>query len=249
MIPDARDAAAVRNTVLSLSALGWICILANVGGVADFHHAGGYDPGAMGDAMSSPGMALAMHPSTALAAGWALMLVAMMSPVLIPDIRHIRLQSLKRHRTGVTMLFVAGYVAVWMVVGLVLLAASLWLGVSMPGSYFPAIAVLLLALAWQMSPVKQRCLNRCHALFEMPAFGKDAAIAALRSGLVRGIWCAGSCWLLMLLPLVLHLGHLVVMAAVTILILGERLEQPAAPAWRWRGPARLTRLVVTRSLA
>jgi predicted metal-binding membrane protein len=243
MIPDTRDAALVRNIVLSLSVLGWLCILANVGGLAGLH-----DPGAMGDAMSSPAMLLAMHPPAALAAGWALMLLAMMSPVLIPDIRHIRLQSLKRHRARVTLLFVAGYAAVWMAVGAVLLAVSLWLGMAMPGSYLPAIAVLLLALVWQMSPFKQRSLNRCHALPEMPAFGKEAAIAALRSGVVRGMWCVGSCWLLMLLPLVLHRDHLVVMIAVTVLILGERLEPPAAPAWRWRGPAKLTRLVAARSL-
>ena len=243
MIVDARDAVLVRNWLLLLSALGWLCLLANV---ADFHGAMAMEDAAM---PPSPAMVLAINPPAMLAAGWALMLVAMMAPVLIPDIRHIRLLSLKRHRAWFTAFFVAGYAAVWTALGSILMAVGLWLGMLMPGSYLPAITVSALALVWQMSPLKQRSLNRCHALPEMPAFGKAAAAAALRSGMVRGLWCAASCWLLMLLPLVLHQHHLAVMAAITVVILGERLEQPVTPAWRLRGPARLTRLVTMRSPA
>ena len=63
------------------------------------------------------------------------------------------------------------------------------------------------ARCWgEVSPIKQRCLNRCHADPEISAFGVAADIDALRFGTMHGIWCAGSCWALMLCPMLAHVG-------------------------------------------
>jgi predicted metal-binding membrane protein len=192
-------------------------------------------------------MLLAMNPPGALAAGWALMLVAMMSPVLIQPLCDIRIGSFANRRARSMVLFVAGYMAIWMVLGGVLLGIELAVKLWAPQSYLPAMGVALIALIWQFSPGKQRCLNRCHAHTELGPFGLKADFDAIHCGLTHGIWCAGSCWGLMLFPMLLPWGHMVAMAGVTVLIFGERLEHPKVPAWRWRGLGKLWRMVIAQA--
>jgi len=128
-----------------------------------------------------------------------------------------------------------------------LLAIELAVKLFAPQSYLPAAGVVLIALVWQFSPVKQRCLNRCHAHTELAAFGAAADFDALRFGMTHGTWCAGSCWALMLFPMLLLRGHVVAMASVAVLIFSERLEQPRPPSWRWRGLGKATRIVVAQA--
>lgn len=192
-------------------------------------------------------MLFAMNSPGALAAGWALMLVAMMSPLLIPPIWYIRIRSFTHRRARSVLLFVAGYGAVWMTVGAVLLMMALAINYFAPQSYLPAIGVALIALVWQFSPVKQRCLNRCHAHTALAAFGTAADVAALRFGTSHGIWCVGSCWALMLFPMLLPQGPLLAMAVVTVLIFSERLEQPRPPSWRFRGMGKAIRIMVAQA--
>jgi len=246
MTGDAQELARVRNPVLLLSAAAWILLLANPGGMvghAHFHamRSGGLPLGARFR------MLLAMNPPAALAASWLLMLVAMMAPVLIPHVRHIRRRSFRRRRARSTALFAAGYGAIWMAVGAVVLAIDLAVKLFAQQSYLPAAGVLLLASVWQFSPSKQRCLNRCHANTELAAFGPAADFDALRFGVRHGLWCAASCWALMLFPMLLPRGHVVAMAAVAVLILSERLERPMPPAWRWRGLGTLTRIAIAQA--
>jgi predicted metal-binding membrane protein len=192
-------------------------------------------------------MLLAMNPPACVAAGWALMLVAMMSPVLIAPVCHVRLRSFSHRRARSIAIFGAGYAVIWMAVGGVLVAIELAAKLLAPQSYLPAAGVVLIALVWQFSPIKQRCLNRCHAHTELAAFGAAADFAALRFGMTHGIWCAGSCWALMLLPMLLPRGHVVAMAVVAILIFSERLEEPMRPCWRWRGFGKVIRIVVAQA--
>jgi predicted metal-binding membrane protein len=177
---------------------------------------------------------------------WLLMLAAMMAPVLIQPIQFVRGSTLARRRTRSTLLFLAGYTAVWMFAGTLLL----WLARSLGSSGFPPYArvgaILLIALIWQCSPAKQACLNRCHALWALAAFGRAADTDALALGVTQGVWCAGSCWAWMLLPLLLASGHMVAMAAAALLIFCERLDDPAPVSWRWRGLGRARRIVAGR---
>jgi predicted metal-binding membrane protein len=234
MTYDARELARVRNPVLLVSAVSWILLLVEPASVGMFSHCPATSSGAMPSAASFR-MLLAMNSPASLAAGWALMLVAMMSPSLIPPIRHIRLRNFTHRRARSIVLFLAGYAAIWMPLGGVILATELALKLIAPQAYLPAAWVVLIALVWQFSPIKQRCLNRCHAHIELAAFGTAADFDALRFGMTHGTWCAGSCWTLMLFPMLLPRGHVVAMATVAVLIHSERLEQPRPPSWRWRG--------------
>jgi len=246
MTYDARELARVRNPVLLLSGLTWILLLAGPFGMVGHAHFHAARSGAMPLGMSFRTL-LAMNPPATLAANWLLMLVAMMAPVLIPPIRHIRQRSFRRRRARATALFVAGYAAIWMAVGAVALAIELAVKLFAPQSYLPAAAVLLLASVWQFSPIKQRCLNRCHANTAIAAFGAAADLDALRFGLRHGIWCAASCWALMLFPLLLPRGHTVAMVAVAFLIFSERLERAMPPSWRWRGLGSVTRIAIVQT--
>lgn len=189
----------------------------------------------------------AMNPFLALMAGWALMLVAMMSPTLIAPICHIIERSFKRRRARSVTLFVIGYAAIWMATGVVLITTMLLLNLVLPQSYWPAVGVGILAIVWQCSPIKQRCLNRSHNHRALAAFGMAADLDAVRFGITHGVWCVGSCWVLMLLPMLLQQWHFVAMAVVTFVMISERLEQPRPLSWRLRFPGKLMRIVVAQT--
>ena len=246
MTYSARDLARVRNPALLVSALGWMVLIFDPHGMPMLAHCPTASPAAM-QYPASLQMLLSFRPLASMAAGWALMVMAMMLPVLIPPMLQIRLRSLTRRRARSTALFVAAYAAVWMAVGSLLVGSAMATKWFAAESYLPAAGIAVIALVWQVSPIKQRCLNRCHAHAELAAFGAAADFAALRFGITHGIWCAASCWALMLFPMLLPQGHLMAMAAVTLLIFGERLESPGVPRWRWRGPIKLIRMVVAQT--
>ena len=240
------DPARARNALLIASALAWTLIIAAPGTSTWLTHC----PVVASPSMSftaSFRMLLAMNPPISLAAGWILMMVAMMAPAVIAPVLHVRLRSFRRRRTRATALVLAAYGAVWMAAGMVLLAIELAARSFAPQSYWPAAAAGAAAAIWQCSPLKQRCLNRCHLHREIRAFGSAAELDTIRCGLKHGFWCVGSCWVLMLVPMLLPSGHVLAMVMVSVLMLGDRLEYPATPAWRWRGLGRLQRIAVARA--
>jgi predicted metal-binding membrane protein len=171
----------------------------------------------------------------AWAGNWALMMVAMMLPTLVPPLCYVHSRSFARRRVRAMGLFVAGYGAVWLAVGSALLGLQLLAQWATVNLYLPVVVAGLLALVWQASPLKQRCLNRGHRHRALAAFGFRADWDALRLGLEHGGWCAASCWALMLVPLLLPHGHLLAMAVVGLLMFCERMDPPTQPAWGWRG--------------
>jgi predicted metal-binding membrane protein len=175
---------------------------------------------------------------------WAVMLAAMMLPVVAAPLRYVRYRSFARRRARAMLLFALGYFAVWMAAGVVLQAVALAALTITPlplGGPGLAIAVL-----WQASPAKQWCLNRCHRLPQLAAFGVAADRDAFNFGLTNGASCAGACWALMLLMLVAGEGQFLAMIAMTLQVFAERLETPAPLAWRWRGPGKALRIVVAQ---
>jgi predicted metal-binding membrane protein len=237
-----RELARVRNPVLSISAAGWVLLLIEPGAIA--HCAIRNCPGSSWWELLQ--MGLVANPPAVLAAGWGVMLLAMMGPALIPPIHHVRMQSLQRRRTGAITLFVVGYAAMWLPVSILLLGIEL---TTAPLALQPyvAIAATFVTLAWQLSPWKQLCLNRGHMQRPLAPFGFAAYRDALRFGMAHGIWCAGSCWALMLLPMLLPRGHVAAMAAAGFVLFSERLERPAPPRWRWRFSSKLARMLIAQT--
>jgi predicted metal-binding membrane protein len=246
MIDDLREVARVRTPILLISAAAWGLLLVEPGGLAMVTPCMAIHSDARPWSASLQ-LQLVMHPPAALAAGWVLMLVAMMAPALIQPVHHLRVRSFTHRRARAIALFAAAYAAIWIALGSGLVALTLAVAWLVPYSYLPAATGLLIAFVWQCSPIKQRCLNRCHAHPALAAFGVSADLDALRFGATHGTWCAGSCWAWMLLPMLLPRGHLVAMAAVTVLTFSERLEQPRRPGWRVRGLGKAIRIVVAQA--
>lgn len=212
----------LRATVLCISLIAWAVLLSR----DNTCQCGAVASGASCPSTDSP---------AAMAEHWMLMLVAMMLPMLIRPMYFIWLSSLARKRWLLLTLFVAGYFAVWMVGGAVLMVLVEQVENWLPSSFFPALVLAMVALVWQASPIKQVFLNKCHRHQQIAAFGTAAVRDATRTGLEHGIWCIGSCWALMLFPLLLTSGHEAAMLFVTLLMISERLDPASEPRWKLRG--------------
>ncbi|KAB8044386.1 DUF2182 domain-containing protein [Janthinobacterium aquaticum] len=167
--------------------------------------------------------------------GWLLMVVAMMTPLNLQPILHIRISSFSDRQWRSTLIFLAGYLAIWLLGGYAIKVLELMVSRSVREVSVQAGAFALIACVWQASPFKQKCLNACHSHRPLAAFGRAADIDALRFGLEHGMWCLGSCWALMLFADSLVQWHLAGMIAVSLLMYCERMDAPAYPAWKLRG--------------
>jgi predicted metal-binding membrane protein len=192
-------------------------------------------------------MLLEMNPFSSLLTGWGLMVVAMMLPKLIAPIQHIYHSSFKYHRFLSILLFTFGYITVWIVAGVFIITVILGLHMLVPNSYVPAIGFGCIAIVWQFSPAKQRCLNRGHDHWRLTAFGWPAYRDALMFGLMHGVWCIGAGWALMLFPMLLPEGHNLAMIVMTFIMLSEHLEHPQVPRWRIDSRAKLLRIIVAQT--
>ncbi len=165
--------------------------------------------------------------------GWLLMVVAMMLPKLMTPIQLIYQRSLKRKRLISIHLFVAGYVAVWTVAGILMSIIIIGIGAFMQGSYTPAIILGIIAIIWQCSPWKQLFLNLGHDHKNLSAFGWKALRDAFSYGMSHGLWCVGSGWALMLFPMLLPDWHNLAMFVVTLIMFSEHLETASVVKWKF----------------
>lgn len=151
--------------------------------------------------------------------GWALMVTAMMLPVAAPLIGAVE------RRRG---LVVAGYLGVWIAVGLAAVAASAFaVAIALP-------AALAAAGAYQFTAHKRRSLARCREqrLLAGVASG-DPSGDAVRAGVAHALStlrCCGPLMALMLLPGLAGPGWMLlaggVMAVEAATPLGPRLRIP-----------------------
>jgi predicted metal-binding membrane protein len=190
-------------------------------------------------------LALLTNALPQLAFGWLLMVIAMMLPLAIAPLRLVRERSFARRRGRSTLLFVIGFIALWMVGGVILGLLAWTVEGTVPAPFGAGLAVAV-ALVWQVSPPKQWFLNRCHQRPPLAAFGFAADVEAFGFGLRNGAACAGACWALMLPMLLIGQGQLAAMIAVTLFSVAESLEKPAPLAWRWRGGGKALRIVAAR---
>ena len=150
---------------------------------------------------------------------WALMVAAMMLPVVAPQVRRVATRSLssRRHRAAVS--FVLGYLLVWLVLGAGLVAVVLALGGQ--EQVAPWLAMVLLAAAgWQVSGPRKRMLRRCDSLRLAAASGRAADLDCARAGLRSGLRCVFTCGPLMVAMVLSH--SLLLMAGVLVVLLSER---------------------------
>ena len=135
---------------------------------------------------------------------WVVMMAAMMLPSAIPTVTlYGSLAKERRHLASVA--FVAGYLAVWAAAGLVAFALATAGGRVAGGvlawdraGRWAAGATLLVAAAYQLTPLKDACLAKCRSpLGFLLGSWRPGVVGGLRLGLASGAWCAGCCWALM----------------------------------------------------
>lgn len=165
-----------------------------------------------------------------LLAGWALMLLAMMPPLLASPLMHVWRSSMRRNRLSVVAEFVLGYWAAWTAAAPVLIGGAAALRVVAPATAFSL--VLLVALVWSSSPWQRAAFNRGHRQRRISLFGLAAHRDAFAFGARHGAWCVATCWAWMMLPLVSGPYHVPVMVLVGVVMLAERLTMPRQSGWR-----------------
>lgn len=170
---------------------------------------------------------------------WAIMMAAMMLPaaapllLLLAKINHARYSPRRAaFATGVAGL---GYLAAW--TGFSLLATLAHWGLlearlvsPMMDSSSPLLsgALLVAAGAYQFTPLKHACLWRCRSpLSVLLNQWREGYLGAFRMGLRQGVYCTGCCWLLMTLLFAFGVMNLIWIAALSLLVLLEKiLPQP-----------------------
>ena len=174
---------------------------------------------------------------------WWTMMVAMMAPSAAPTIllygrvnRHALAQG-QAAGLAPTAAFAAGYLLVWL--GFSVAAAALQWGLertalasAMVGSQSRWLSGAVLAAAglYQLSPLKNVCLSHCRspAAF-LSRHWRPGALGAVRLGALHGAFCVGCCWILMALLFVGGVMNLAWIAALTLLVVAEKL----IPGGRW----------------
>ena len=185
-------------------------------------------------------LALALNPPARLLADWALMLLAMMPPLLAVPLMHVWRSSLPRRRVWALANFALGYVSVWMMAGPILIGLALLLQLVAGERALAFAGALLLATLWSASPWQRIALNRGHRLSWIGLFGWAADRDCLTFGVIHAVWCIASCWAWMLAALAVAWWHIPAMIFAAVVMLSERLAAPDRP--RWRLPAFLSLL-------
>jgi predicted metal-binding membrane protein len=159
---------------------------------------------------------------------WVVMMAAMMFPSVAPTVAlYVRMAR----RPLAPYVFAAGYLATWTAGGV--LAYGLFdLGRSALGDaldwdgtgHVLAGSILLLAAAYELTPLKNICLSKCRSpLGFLLGTWRDGYRGALSMGARHGAWCVGCCWALMASLFALGVMSLGWMAFVAALIALEKL--------------------------
>jgi predicted metal-binding membrane protein len=131
----------------------------------------------------------------AQAGSWAVMVAAMMFPLVVVPARGVAFASLWRRRNRAIAEYLSGYLAVWLLIGV----AYLYLAEAFPQLYSGTAGAgwLLLAAVWQLAPIRLRAVRACHARLALAPSGVRADLDCLKFGLWHGCNCVVSCWALM----------------------------------------------------
>ena len=166
---------------------------------------------------------------------WMVMMVAMMLPPVTPWILfHARLNS---ERSGAvsafpaTSAFVAGYFTVWgafsavaAVAHVLLQRASILAQQQLVIAPLAGGFLLVLAGAYQLSPLKSACLAHCRSpLSFFLAEWRDGPTGSYRMGLRHGAYCVACCWALMVLSFALGVMNLLWMGLLTLFLCVEKI--------------------------
>jgi predicted metal-binding membrane protein len=222
-VPAAGDRAGLAAAFAAVRArLGLVALLFGLGGVAWWSTAdrmSGMDEGP-GTALGALGWFLGI---------WVVMMAAMMFPSVSPTVA-LYARMANRRWPLAPLVFCAGYLVTWTAAGLV--AYGLFELVSGAfgsqlawdqGGQWVAGGTLLVAAAYELTPLKDACLGKCRSpLGFLVGSWRDGTYGAFQMGARHGAWCVGCCWALMASLFALGVMSLAWMALVAALIALEK---------------------------
>lgn len=233
--------------LLTVTLLSWLYLLAHAG----------MEMGpsmAMGAAMGMERSVWSIPELSGLFVMWGVMMVAMMLPSATPMILMFagmqRKQALGRPQDAAraetrTLLFVGGYVVVWLgfsigATALQALLQSVALLSPMMASTSVVLSgsILIATGLYHLTPLRANCLRHCRSPLDFVLHHwRPGNAGAIRMGLGHGAYCLGCCWVLMLLLFVGGVMNLLWVAVITAYVaiekiapLGGRLGRVAAVA-------------------
>lgn len=236
----ARPRAIAIFCIVALTGLGWIYLGFLVGG----NIAAGGNFLSIFEALCRPAAGAAfLMPSASWAIAdlaltflmWAAMTLAMMlpsaGPMILTYAEIADTAARQRERVVSPFLLAAGYAAIWLGFALAasLLQAAMTRAAVIEDGMGPASALLsgvlfLGAGLYQFSAFKQACLTLCQRPFPFLFVNwTTKAAGVFRLGLRQGLHCLGCCWAMMLLMFALGVMNIAWMAALGILMTGEKL--------------------------
>lgn len=187
--------------------------------------------------MTGAAMAWSWDDLVAFTGAWGLMMAAMMLPGATPMIALHRTVSrrLIPERTSSTLVFATSYPALWALSAVPVYAASVgiaslvhshrWAAEAAP---YAVAATLLVAGAYQFTPLKQTCLANCrNPLNFLTSRWRPGLGGAARAGLAHAIYCLGCC-----APLTVVLVAAGGMGLVWVLLIAAAVAvEKLAPRW------------------
>ena len=198
----------VAAGLFAAAAVAWLVVVAQAGGMESA-------PGTMG------------LGAAAFLGLWTMMMAAMMLPALAPV--GVIYAGDGEGRVARTSGLVAGYLIVWAAFGVLALTLSIaakdladrnesaatWIGA----------AVLVGTGAYQLSPLKDRCLAACRSPLQllMRTGAYRGPSRHVRAGIYHGAYCVACCWSLMVALIALGIMDLRWMVAFALVITLEKL--------------------------
>ena len=244
----ARERVIIALALLALTVVAWIYLatMEMPGEMGAMSSEGSMS----GEAMGHAGMAMSAWSASRFSATfamWVIMMVGMMTPsaartILLFAALHRKAGDASR-RYPSTALFAAGYLLAWTGYALVATVAQWQLSsaglLSADMKAAPVVSALLLlgAGTYQFLPLKETCLTHCRSPADfLVAHRRSGAFGPLLMGLHHGAYCVGCCWLLMGLLFALGVMSLSWVAALTALVIAEKL-MPGGRYIAWAGGA------------
>jgi predicted metal-binding membrane protein len=194
--------------LFAAAAVAWLVVVVQAGGMESA-------PGTMGlDAAAFLGL-------------WTVMMAAMMLPALAP--LGILYAGEGPGRAGRACGLVAGYLVAWAAFGVLALGVSIAAGDladrNDSAATWIGAALLVAAGAYQLSPLKDRCLAVCraplHVLMRTGAY--RGPLRHVRAGVYHGAYCVGCCWSLMVALVALGVMDLRWMVVFAVVITLEKV--------------------------
>lgn len=152
---------------------------------------------------------------------WLFAWTAMMTAMMLPSAAPLALLFARRSSAARAALLTAGYLGVWAAAGL----GAYELDMRLPDpSHWAVAAVLVVAGAYQLTPLKTACLKRCRSPLDfLVAHWRPGTRGALRLGVEHGAYCLGCCWALMVVLVVVGSMGLAWVVAIAAVVAAEKL--------------------------